>query len=96
MTIGSIGAYPDQPWFDPDRPALLPYWLDDFTESEAKYNAQNILQATTNAGGELIGTVGSAVGTGAANAVSSAFGGMDLGTIVILAAVGFVIYTIKK
>lgn len=96
MTIGNIGAYPDQEWYDPDRPSWLPYWLDDFTESEAKYNAQNLLQATANAGGDVIGTAGAAIGTGVANATTSAFAGMDFSTIAILAGLGFVIWTIKK
>jgi hypothetical protein len=96
MTIGSVGAYPDQEWYDPNRPSWLPYWLDDFTESEAKYNAQNLLQATANAAGDAAGTVAAAGGTGVANAFSSALGGMDLGTIAILAAAGFLIFTIKK
>lgn len=96
MTIGHIGAYPDQSYYDPDRPSWLPYWIDDVTESEAKYNAQNLLQATGNAAGTAVGTVAAAGGTGIANAFSSALGGMDFSTIAILAALGFLVYTIKK
>lgn len=32
-----VGAYPDDPYFDPQRPSWLPYWIDDSTESQAKY-----------------------------------------------------------
>jgi hypothetical protein len=28
-----MGAYPDSSCFDPTRPALLPYWFDDFAEA---------------------------------------------------------------
>lgn len=33
-----VGMYPDEACFDPDRPSLLPYWLDDLTESQCKIN----------------------------------------------------------
>ena len=29
-------AYPTDPWFDPNRPSWLPYWIDDSTESVNK------------------------------------------------------------
>jgi hypothetical protein len=32
-----LGAYPDEVWYDPNRPSLLPYWIDDFTETARKY-----------------------------------------------------------
>lgn len=33
----SLGAYPDDPYFDPARPSWLPYWIDTFQESAAKW-----------------------------------------------------------
>lgn len=96
MRIGALSAYPDQLWFDPDRPAWLPYWLDDLTESNAKYNAQNLMQATANAAGALTGSVVSAGASGVAEATTTALGGMNFQTIAVLAAVGFVIYALKK
>jgi hypothetical protein len=33
-----IGAYPDETCFDPTRPSLLPYWVDDLTESSCWWN----------------------------------------------------------
>jgi len=32
-----LGAYPTDPYYDPERPSWLPYWIDTPTESEAKY-----------------------------------------------------------
>jgi hypothetical protein len=36
MMFHSLGAYPTDKYFDPDRPAWLPYWIDDPTESAQK------------------------------------------------------------
>lgn len=33
-----VGMYPDQTCFDASRPAWLPNWLDDFSESACKLN----------------------------------------------------------
>jgi len=33
----SLGAYPADPYFDPERPAWLPYWIDTPTESAFKW-----------------------------------------------------------
>lgn len=33
-----VGMYPDETCFDASRPAWLPYWLDDLTESGCKIN----------------------------------------------------------
>lgn len=32
-----MGAYPDEAWFDKDRPSWMPYWIDTLTESAKKY-----------------------------------------------------------
>ena len=34
----SLGEYPDQVCFDPSRPAILPYWINDLTESACEAN----------------------------------------------------------
>ena len=36
--IGALKAYPDQAWYDPNRPVWLPYVIDSFTESARKYS----------------------------------------------------------
>ena len=51
MSYG-LAAYPGDPCYDSGRPSMLPYWLDDFTESDCKYNATNIAGATLNAFGD--------------------------------------------
>jgi hypothetical protein len=37
-----MGEYPGYYCYDANRPALLPYWLDDFTESACKWNPSTI------------------------------------------------------
>jgi hypothetical protein len=32
-----MGAYPEDPYYDPNRPSWLPYWIDTPTESYRKY-----------------------------------------------------------
>lgn len=32
-----MGAYPDDPYYDPKRPGWLPYWIDTSTEEQAKF-----------------------------------------------------------
>lgn len=73
-----FGAYPGDPCFDPDRPSWLPYWLDDFTESECKYNATSIGGAIVGAfesPGEVASNVGGVVGQAAGSLVSDVAGG---------------------
>lgn len=36
LQIG-LGAYPGEPWYNPDRPSWVPYWFDTPTETQAKY-----------------------------------------------------------
>jgi hypothetical protein len=36
MMFHGLGAWPTDPYYDPDRPAWLPYWIDDLTESRNK------------------------------------------------------------
>lgn len=38
MYGSGLAAYPDEVWFDPNRPSWLPYWIDTPTESGRKYN----------------------------------------------------------
>ena len=86
-----FGAYPGDPCYDPNRPSWLPYWIDDFTESECKYGATSI-------GGAIVGAfedpatvsenVGGVIGQGAGAAVgdvisgaAAAVGGAAAGTV---------------
>ena len=70
--LAGLGAYPEDAYFDKDRPSWLPYWLDTPTESERKYNAANLIQATVNAAGTAAGTVVGAGVSYAANGVATA------------------------
>lgn len=36
---GGLGAYPTDPYYDPNRPSWLPYWIDTPTESALKFGA---------------------------------------------------------
>ncbi len=69
-----LGLYPGDPCYDPDRPSWLPYWIDDFTESDCFYNAPNVIAAVPNAAGymagQAVGITANAVGTGIAAATS--------------------------
>lgn len=46
--VGGLGMYPDETCFDPTRPSLLPYWLDDLTESQCKLNLLTAGNTTGN------------------------------------------------
>ena len=100
MRIPGLGLYPDQPCFDPDRPALLPYWIDDLTESDCKYNATNILGATANAAGEAVGAVAGAAGSAIGTAASTAASQFTLSSGMGLAAIGigvmFLLYAFTR
>ena len=37
-----LGEYPGYYCYDASRPSWLPYWIDDFTESQCKWNLGNI------------------------------------------------------
>lgn len=71
--MSGLGVYPGDPCYDPARPTWLAYWLDDFTESDCKYNASNIGEATLNAFANpdvVAQNVGGVVGQGGAAVVS--------------------------
>jgi len=63
-----VGAYPDDPYFDPNRPSWLPYWIDDSTESALKYNSDSLAGQM----GGVVGKAGAAVAGGVADAVAGA------------------------
>ena len=66
-----FGAYPGTPCYDPNRPSWLPYWFDDFTESDCKYPS-GLLADLPQAGSNLTGVVGQTVGATAADIVDAA------------------------
>lgn len=37
VAINGMGAYPGDPWFDRNRPAWLPYWIDTFNEEAQRW-----------------------------------------------------------
>lgn len=81
-SLSGIGAYPTDPCYDPDRPSWLPYWLDDFTESDCKYNATNIGGAVVGAienPGQVATNVGGVIGQGAGAAVGDVASGVAAG-----------------
>lgn len=43
-----LGEYPGYFCYDAARPSILPYWLDDFTESACKYSISNIVADVTS------------------------------------------------
>lgn len=95
MGIGQLAMYPDDPCYDPDRPSWLPYWIDDFTESDCKYNASNILQATGNAAGEAVGavtgTAASAAGSIIGNAASAAVQNTSISGLAVMGGIAVVV-----
>lgn len=92
----SLGAYPTDTYYDPNRPSWLPYWLDDSAESAAKYG-------TTDLAGQMGGVVGAATGditSGIASAATNA--GVQLintsgfSGILLLGAAGLILYALIK
>lgn len=105
MSILGMGMYPTlddgspNPCYDPDRPDLLPYWIDDLTESACKYNSPSIVGQMGGvvgaAGGSIVSAVGTAIGSAASNAVSST--SLSGGILIVAAAVaGFFILKAMK
>lgn len=75
-----MGVYPGDPCYDSSRPSWLPYWLDDFTESDCKWGSSNIAGATLNAfeNPDVVAqNVGGVIGQGAASATSDVAGGAE-------------------
>lgn len=104
-----LGAYPDQAWYDPNRPSWLPYFIDDSAESAAKYGTTSLVGQMGGAAGTAVGDVGSAVGSAAGTfvgnalnaGVAAATGGdssstFSWSTIALIAAAGFLLIAIKK
>jgi hypothetical protein len=91
-----LGAYPTDSYFDPNRPSWLPYWIDTPTESNRKYNAENIMQATVNAAGMAAGTVAGGVINTIGGAAGAAAGGvanqLNLSGLLLLGGAGFLAY----
>lgn len=80
--MSGLGIYPGDPCFDASRPEWLPYWVDDFTESDCKWNATNILGATVNAfedPNQVAQNVGGVIGQGAGAAISDVASGVEAG-----------------
>jgi len=68
-----MGMYPDETCFDPTRPSILPYWLDDFSETACKANLLLCGNPTCNTAAP--GTPGAAPQTNANAAAACAAGG---------------------
>jgi hypothetical protein len=82
LALSGLGVYPGDPCFDADRPDWLPYWVDDFTESDCKYQSDNILTAslTAVANPEVVASnVGGVIGQGAGTAASDVASGIATG-----------------
>lgn len=78
----SLGAYPTDACYDPNRYSWLPYWIDDFTESNCKWGATNIVGATANAfgnPGQVAQNVGGVLGQGAGTTLSAVGQGITSG-----------------
>jgi hypothetical protein len=87
MYTRGVGAYPDDPYYDVNRPSWLPYWIDDSAESAMKYGSTS----TVGQMGGVVGSAGAAVAGGIADAasaaVSNAVSTSLSGTLVIAAVV---------
>ena len=81
-----LGAYPDDPYYDPNRPSWLPYWIDTPTESLAKYNSENMIQATATAGGQAIGSIFSDIVGGVGQGIG---GSLSFGAIIVIGVVAY-------
>lgn len=81
-----LGLYPSDPCYDPNRPSILPYWIDDLTESACFYKSDSILGQTVTAGAYMAGQTAGAVGQGILNAVelSPMTGILLLGAVFLL------------
>ena len=66
-----LGAYPEDPYFDPNRPSWLPYFFDTPTESASKWKTESTL-------GQMAGVVGYTV-SNAANMAGSLVGSVGGG-----------------
>lgn len=95
-----MGAYPDQEWYDPNRPSWLPYFFDTPTESALKYGTDSfsgqVVGAATAAGAGAANVVGSAAGGAIAGGFNAAVGTLDLSGFLLLAAVGLGIVLLKR
>lgn len=60
MLTGGLGAWPDDSYYDPQRPWWLPYFFDTPTESALKYGkaAMYVLPASMVPYGDVISTWG--------------------------------------
>lgn len=88
----SLGVYPGDPCYDAGRPNWLPYWIDDFTESDCKFGATNIAGATINAfesPGVVAQNVGGVIGQGAGAAVSDVASGAGSAVGGLLTTISF-------
>lgn len=111
IPLGALSAYPDQVWFDPNRPGWLPYFIDTPTESTRKYEtvlvgnpAGNTMQAGES--GAAAATLQAAKAACAAQSgtwddeagscTPGVFGQYGPWLIGGAAAVGFLIFAIKK
>ena len=86
MYTRGVGAYPDDPYYDVNRPSWLPYWIDDSAESAMKYGTTS----TIGQMGGVVGSAGAAVAGGiadaAAGAVSNAVSTSLTGTLLLAGA----------
>lgn len=107
LNLSSLGAYPDQTYYDPNRPSWLPYFIDTPTESASKYGTTNVIGQMGGVVGVAATDVGSvageAVGSAINSAINEATGGVDTSstisswtTIAMLAAAGFLLFALKK
>ncbi len=89
MTLTGLGAYPTDSYYDPDRPSWLPYWIDDSTESAAKYNSDNIVGQMGGVVGTVAGTLAGGVASGVSTGLKSS---LDTGGVWTIAVIGIGLY----
>ena len=69
-----LGLYPGDACFDESRPSMLPYWIDDFSESTCFYNSNSVMGAVLPAAGYMAGQTVGGITQGLAQAISSSSG----------------------
>ena len=89
--VRGVGAYPDDPYYDPNRPGWVPYWIDTPTESLAKYQATSQLQAAGKIIGGAAGDVISGAVSGAVGGPTSGFN-ISSGLVLAVVAIGAGLY----
>lgn len=75
MQLSGLGAYPEDAYFDPERPDWLPYWIDTPNESDMKWHTTlpevgGYIGQVAGGAANMIGEVAGGIAGGAASGLS--------------------------